>query len=134
VAFLIGAILLLGRAVPAQASVTTLLLAAGLSAACTTEKSAGSDPEWLTALIQELESQPVANPPAFIARYDYRGQAVYYLPPRCCDIPSDVYSADGTIICHADGGLDGAGDGRCSDFFSSRKNEKIIWRDPRAAA
>ena len=116
-----------------RSSVTTLFLAAGLSVACTTEKSADNDLEWLTALIQELESQPVANPPAFIARYDYRGQVVYYLPPRCCDIPSDVYSAGGTIICHADGGLNGAGDGRCSDFFSLRKNEKIIWRDPRAA-
>ncbi len=117
-----------------RSAITTLFLAAGLSVACTTDKSAGNNPEWLTALIQELESQPVANPPAFIARYDYRGQAVYYLPPRCCDIPSDVYSARGTIICHADGGFDGAGDGRCSDFFSSRTNERIIWRDPRAAA
>jgi hypothetical protein len=35
------------------------------------------------------------------------------------------------MICHADGGFSGAGDGRCSDFFSARKNEKIIWRDPR---
>lgn len=116
-----------------RASVTAWFLATGLSAACTTAKSAGNDPEWLAALIRELESQPVANPPAFIARYDYGAQTVYYLPPRCCDIPSDVYSAAGTIICHADGGFNGAGDGRCSDFFSSRKNEKIIWRDPRAA-
>ena len=46
-----------------RSSVTTLFLAAGLSVACTTEKSAGNDFEWLTALIQELESQPVANPP-----------------------------------------------------------------------
>lgn len=117
-----------------RASVTALFLAVGLSAACTTEPPVGNDPEWLTALIHELENQPVANPPAFIARYDYRGQVVYYLPARCCDIPSNVYSAGGTIICHADGGFSGGGDGRCSDFLSARKNEKIIWRDPRGAA
>ena len=117
-----------------RASVTALFLAVGLSVACATETSVGTDPEWLAALIQELENQPVANPPALIARYDYRGQAVYYLPARCCDIPSNVYSAAGTIICHADGGFGGTGDGRCSDFLSARKNEKIIWRDPRSAA
>jgi hypothetical protein len=86
------------------------------------------------ALILELENEPAANPPAFIARYDYRGQAVYYLPARCCDIPSNLYSAAGTIICHADGGFSGAGDGRCADFLSTRKNEKTIWRDPRGTA
>jgi len=98
------------------------------------DASVGNDPEWLATLIRDLENQPVANPPAFIARYDYRGQAVYYLPARCCDIPSNVYSAAGTIICHADGGFSGGGDGRCSDFLTARKNERIIWRDPRGAA
>jgi hypothetical protein len=119
-----------------RASLAALLLAVCLGAACRTERSVGNEPipEWLTALILELENQPAANPPAFIARYDYRGQAVYYLPARCCDIPSNVYSAAGTIICHADGGFSGAGDGRCADFLSTRKNEKTIWRDPRGAA
>jgi len=117
-----------------KASITALCVAVGLSAACTSERSVGNDPEWLTALIEELENQPVANPPAFIARYDYRGQVVYYLPARCCDIPSNVYDAAGAIICHADGGFSGAGDGRCSDFLSARRNEEVIWRDPRGAA
>jgi hypothetical protein len=117
-----------------RASLRVLFLAAGLSAACATGKSVGPNPEWLGALIHSLESQPVANPPAFIARYDYGGRVVYYLPPRCCDIPSNVYSADGTIICNADGGLTGKGDGRCPDFLSTRKNETIVWRDPRGSA
>ena len=117
-----------------RASATAVFLAASLTAACTMDASVGNDPEWLATLIRELESQPVANPPAFIARYDYRGQVVYYLPARCCDIPSNVYSAAGTIICHADGGFSGGGDERCSDFLTARKNETIIWRDPRGAA
>jgi hypothetical protein len=115
-------------------SITALFLAAALSSACATGKSVGPDAEWLTALVHDLESQPVANPPAFIARYDYGGGVVYYLPPRCCDIPSNVYRGDGTIICHADGGLTGGGDGRCPDFLSTRKNEKIVWKDQRSAA
>ncbi len=117
-----------------RASAAALILAVGLTAGCATGASVGNDPEWLVALIEELGRQPVANPPAFIAQYDYQGQVVYYLPARCCDIPSNVYSAAGTIICHADGGLTGSGDGRCADFLATRKNERIIWRDPRGAA
>src|SRR5438034_11845104 len=117
-----------------RASATALFLAASLTAACTMDASVGNDPEWLATLIRELENQPVANPPAFIARYDYRGQVVYYLPARCCDIPSNVYNADGAIVCHPDGGFSGSGDGRCSDFFAQRTNEKIVWQDPRGAA
>lgn len=116
-----------------RATVAVLCLAASLGAAQDTASSAGSNPRWLTALIKGLQREPVANPPASIARYDYRGEVVYYLPPRCCDIPSNVYSAAGAIICHADGGIAGDGDGRCPDFYAARKNEKIIWRDRRGA-
>ena len=88
-------------------------------------------PAAITRLIHELEAQPPANPPAFVASYDYGGQVVYYVPPRCCDIYSDLYNAAGQIICHPDGGLIGKGDGRCPDFESQRTNERIIWRDLR---
>ena len=53
-----------------KASVTALLLAVALSAACAPVTSVSDTPKWLTALIQELETQPVANPPAFVARYE----------------------------------------------------------------
>ncbi len=116
--------------------IATLLLPLALSAACATEGPPDNEslPAWLTALTHELESQPVANPPAFIARYDYRGQVVYYLPARCCDIPSNVYNAAGALMCHPDGGFSGSGDGRCSDFFAQGTNEKIVWQDRRGAA
>ena len=111
-------------------AVTTL---AACGAAPATGPSSGQTPvpAAVTALIHQLESQPVANPPAYVASYDYRDQVVYYVPPRCCDIFSDLCDVDGRIICHPDGGLTGAGDGRCTDFFSQRKNEVMIWRDPR---
>ncbi len=107
-----------------------------LGAACATPSSTNDEPlpTWLTALIDSLESQPVANPPAFIARYHYRSQEVYYLPPRCCDIMSNLYDTAGAIICHPDGGLSGTGDGRCPDFFLQRTDERVVWRDARGAA
>ena len=94
-------------------------------------QTVNENPEWLTKLIQKLESEPVANPPAFIAQYEYKGQLVYYLPPQCCDVPSILYDANGNIICHPDGGITGMGDGRCVDFSDERKNERITWKDQR---
>ena len=88
-------------------------------------------PAAVTALIRDLQSQPVPNPPAYVASYEYSGQVVYYVPPRCCDIFGSLYDGAGQVICHPDGGLAGHGDGRCPDFFAQRKNETIIWRDPR---
>jgi hypothetical protein len=105
-----------------------LLLCASLGIACT---PVADHPVWLEAVIAELESEPVANPPALIASYEYKGQTVLYLPPRCCDVPSTVYGPTGAVICSADGGLTGKGDGRCSDFFAGRQGERTIWRDRR---
>lgn len=92
-----------------------------------------SHPAWLASLIRQLESEPTANSPAHIAEYVYRGQTVYYLPPRCCDVPSGLHNEAGAILCEPDGGLTGRGDGRCPRFFEERRNERIIWRDKRSA-
>ncbi len=88
-------------------------------------------PDAVTSLIHNLEGQQVRNPPAIVARYDYAGQVVYYVPPHCCDFFGDLYDGAGLVICHPDGGLTGTGDGRCPDFFAQRQNETIIWRDSR---
>src|SRR5688572_5744526 len=107
------------------------LMVIGLACAPQNPVAPEALPDWLTALTRELQTEPVANPPAFIARYEYKNEVVYYLPPRCCDVWSNLYRADGTVLCHPDGGLTGKGDGRCADFVAERKNERIIWRDPR---
>jgi hypothetical protein len=91
-------------------------------------------PAAVTALIEDLKSQPVANPPAYVASYEYSGQVVYYVPPRCCDVFGNLYDGQGQLICHPDGGIAGHGDGRCRDFFSERKNEAVLWRDTRSPA
>jgi len=116
-----------------SARFAAMLLAVLVIGGCGAERPVPEEarPEWLTTLIRELESQPAANPPAFIARYDYEGQTVYYLPPRCCDIRSNLYDAKGAIVCHPDGGITGGGDGRCPDFFAVRTDEKILWQDTR---
>lgn len=109
------------------------LFSVSVLVACAQPKPQRDVPPWVSALIAKLESEPVANPPAFIARYVYRGDTVYYLPPRCCDIPSEVFNKVGEVICAADGGMTGGGDGRCADFFETRREESVVWRDRRGA-
>ena len=115
-----------------------VLLTFFMSVACAGSPAApdstSSTPAWLTALVQQSEVQPVANPPAFIARYDYKGQTVYFQLQRCCDVMSVLYRLDGSIACHPNGGVTGTGDGKCADFFVERRNERIVWRDPRGAS
>jgi hypothetical protein len=112
-----------------------VLIVLGL-AACGAQP-AGQQPEVpaaVRALIEGLKSQPVANPPAYLASYEYSGQVVYYVPPRCCDVFGNLYDREGQVICHPDGGMAGHGDGRCPDFTSQKKNETILWRDTRSPA
>ena len=112
---------------------TVLVFAAALMLSAASEQTSKETktPDWVSTLITQLESEPVANPPARIAQYQYRGQTVYYLPPRCCDIPSTLYDPKGVVMCSPDGGFTGRGDGKCADFFAERKNEQIVWSDKR---
>jgi hypothetical protein len=87
-------------------------------------------PPWLQQLIERQMAEPVANPPAFIARQEYASGVYYFLPSRCCDIWSDLYDADGALVCHPDGGITGAGDGNCPEL-GAMLSEEIVWRDPR---
>ncbi len=106
-----------------------LLVIAGCRGNPTAPNTTPSSPTWVTALVRQLETEPVANPPGFVARYDYKDHDVYFVPQRCCDIMSVVYRSDGTVLCHPDGGFTGKGDGLCADFLAERRNERIIWRD-----
>jgi hypothetical protein len=122
-----------GTTVRRQLFLLTFLVSVACAGNPVAPDSNSSMPAWLTTLLRQSEEQPVANPPAFIARYDYKGQTVYFLPQRCCDIMSVLYRSDGSVACHPDGGLRGTGDGQCADFFRERRNEQIIWRDARGA-
>ncbi|MCC9165387.1 DUF6970 domain-containing protein [Pontibacter harenae] len=86
---------------------------------------------WLNELIQQLQQEKPVDPPAKIYRYTYNDQEVFYLTGRCCDLPGKVYDMYGNVLCEPDGGITGRGDGRCTDFFEKRTNEKLIWKDNR---
>ena len=105
-----------------------IAITAILLAGCSVINQTGN-PAWVDQLIKQFENDPVGNPPLSIWRYEYNGQNVYFVPAHCCDIPSVVYDASGTVLCSPDGGITGGGDGRCSDFFDQRTNEQLIWQD-----
>lgn len=85
-------------------------------------------------IIQEIDiikSEDVRNPATSIWQYEYNGEMVYYITSYCCDIESQLFDGECNQICSPDGGLTGTGDGKCPDFFSNRKNEKLVWKDDR---
>jgi hypothetical protein len=88
-------------------------------------------PPWLTQLIERQLAEPVTNPPAFIARREYASGVFYFLPSRCCDVFSELYNAEGALVCHPDGGITGDGDGNCPEL-GEVLSEEVVWRDPRA--
>ena len=106
-----------------------LLAAFSLFWGCEKDNSIDT-PKCIEDLIIVISEQPVTDPPESIYRYQYKGQTVYYRPARCCDIPSAVYDEDCNIICNPSGSIMG-GDTLCPDFYESRTDEKLIWRDTR---
>jgi hypothetical protein len=88
-------------------------------------------PQCIRKLIARYEQEPIQNPPRKIMRYTYKGNIVYYVPPICCDIYSDLMDRNCNIIAHPDGGYTGKGDGRAPDFMKARADEEHIWEDTR---
>ena len=97
-----------------------------------TPKNNKTNETWINELIKKQLSEPPANPPATLSRCQWKDQIVYYLPPRCCDIQSELYDKKGNLICRPDGGIAGNGDGKCPDFIKKNLSCEIIWTDPRA--
>lgn len=89
-------------------------------------------PKWIDARIAQMQKEHPGNPPLSIWQYRYNGEIVYYFPPQCCDIPSTLLDEKQNRICSPDGGMTGDGDGKCSDFFKVRTEEKLLWRDSRS--
>lgn len=81
--------------------------------------------------INQIQTETVRNPPGSVWQYEYNGKIVYYIPAYCCDLPSQLFDENCNMICSPDGGFTGKGDGKCPDFFTNRKNEKLIWKDER---
>lgn len=88
-------------------------------------------PSWLVVKIMEFQNQPPTNPPIVITRWLYTGMTVYYIPPYCCDIFSELYNEVGDLLCAPSGGITGLGDGKCPDFFDLRTDGETVWQDNR---
>ena len=95
---------------------------------------------WLQAKIWEYQSRAISNPPRSVIKTTFEGKPVYYVPSVCCDIPSELYTEDGTLMCYPSGGFTGAGDLKCPKFrieYSDNiKDNKtnIVWQDKRKPA
>ena len=86
-------------------------------------------------LIEQYASAPKDASPGSIWSYRYQGREVVYVPPLyCCDLPSRLYDGDGNVLCSPDGGIAGAGDGRCPDFLAERTEGRRVWQDSRPQA
>lgn len=88
-------------------------------------------PDCVLQKIDIIKKEAVWNPPAKVYRYTYQEQTVYFFPQRCCDVPSELYDENCTLLCLPDGGITGQGDGKCVDFFEKRSNEILVWQDER---
>ena len=108
--------------------ISTLLL---FAQQCGKEDVSNGTPDCVQKKIEEIMSQEVWNPPAKVYSYFYEGRRVYFVPQHCCDFPSQLLDENCNEMCRPDGGFSGRGDGRCADFFDTRKSELLIWADPR---
>ena len=88
-------------------------------------------PAWLQRRIQNILAERKRNPIIRITRYRYDGETVYYESAPCCDQQSTLYSLQGQVLCHPEGGITGRGDGRCGSFDKRKTNEQLVWQDPR---
>lgn len=88
-------------------------------------------PKCIKNEIKKLEDLEPQNPRASVWLYKFKGENVYYIPSACCDIPSKLYDTKCNLICSPDGGITGNGDGNCTDFNSTKTEEKLIWKDNR---
>jgi len=98
---------------------------------CNKEKDTETLPACIAQKIEAIKTENVRNPPAKIYRYSYQNKTVFFIPQYCCDVFSELYKENCTLICHPDGGITGMGDGKCSDFFTERKEERLVWEDKR---
>ena len=98
---------------------------------CGKEDISRGTPECVVQKVNEISQEDVWNPPARVYSYFYGGKKVYFIPQRCCDIPSQLFDENCNTLCAPDGGFSGKGDGACPDFFSSRTGEQLIWEDKR---
>jgi hypothetical protein len=86
-------------------------------------------PSCIEKEINKIESEGTGHLQISVWQYEYNERTVYYIPPYYYDGLSLLFDENCNLICNPDGGILGGGDGKCTDFFSKRKNGKLIWQD-----
>lgn len=102
-----------------------------LSAGCEKIVLPEGTPAFVKTQIRGILEQPVRNPPAQVYEWKHNDTRFYYFSAYCCDVWSALYDANGTLVCHPDGGITGNGDGNCPDFSSGTLTKTLIWEDGR---
>ena len=88
-------------------------------------------PSCIQLRIDSIKAQPVSNPRGEVTEYEYNGQRVYGINSTCCDQYYNVLDEQCNYICAPSGGLTGAGDGKCPDFFQNAKKIRTVFKDDR---
>lgn len=90
-----------------------------------------SVPACIQLRIDSIKAKPKSNPPGEVKEYLYNGQTVYGINSTCCDQYYTVLDAQCNYICSPSGGITGAGDGKCPDFFQNAKEVRVVYKDNR---
>ena len=88
-------------------------------------------PSCISQKIEVIKAQPKWNPPAEVNEYLYNGKRVFLFSSNCCDQYNELFDENCTYICAPSGGITGSGDRKCTDFNTSAKHVKLIWKDSR---
>ncbi len=102
-----------------------------LSPSCNKNQTNGETPLCIMQKVAQMQAEPKSNPPGEVNEYLYKGKRVFLFNAPCCDQYTMLYDASCNYICAPSGGITGRGDGKCTDFDSTAKFVKQIWKDPR---
>jgi len=87
-------------------------------------------PDCVEKKIEQINDEPVRNPPAEVWQWKVDGETYYYITSDCCDQYNYLYDNNCNQICAPDGGISGAGDGNCP-IFSGSVEKVLVWKDER---
>jgi hypothetical protein len=94
----------------------------------TSKEVAKGVPPCVETKIQEIQNEPVRNPPAQLWKWEVDQMTYYYVSAQCCDFFSELYDEDCNLVCAPDGGIIGDGDGNCP-VWSGVPVKTLLWED-----
>jgi hypothetical protein len=100
-----------------------------LATQCNKQKS--EIPSCIQQKIDQIKAGPKGSDASEINEYIYQSKHVYLFNSACCDQYNPLLDGNCNYICAPSGGIAGSGDGKCSDFNTTAKLVRLIWKDPR---